>query len=175
MIAPVTLANGLTLLRGALIAPLVVGVLGGHRWWAVAAFGLAVLTDALDGLVARRRGEVTLMGAVLDPVMDKLLYLALFAAMSGVGRLPWLAPLFYGVPQLGLGLGAILLWERRERLGARWPGKAAAALTAAAATWLLLLPGGTPLVWGAVGANWLAALYYLAYQAGWLSSSQAHP
>ncbi|HEC63012.1 MAG TPA: CDP-alcohol phosphatidyltransferase family protein [Candidatus Acetothermia bacterium] len=175
MITSVTLANGLTLLRGGLIAPLVLGVLADHRWWAVVAFALAVLTDAVDGLVARSRGEVTLLGAVLDPVMDKLLYLALFASLSGVGGLPWLAPVLYAIPQLGLGVGAMVLWERREHLAARWPGKAAAALTATAAAWLLLLPGGEPLFWTAVAANWFAALYYLAYQAGWIPPRKEGP
>jgi len=161
----VTLANGLTLLRGALIAPTVAATLLGRPWVAFASFSLAVITDAFDGLVARTRHEVTPLGAILDPAMDKLLYVGLFSALAAIGKLPPLGPILYSIPQIGLGIGTVVLWRRRGKFAARWPGKAAAALTALSAVLLLLTPWGQVPFWAAVGANFLSAFYYLYLQA----------
>lgn len=43
------------------------------RWWAFSLYVLAAATDSLDGWLARSRGEVTVAGAFLDPLADKLL------------------------------------------------------------------------------------------------------
>ena len=159
-----TLANALTLFRGVLIAPTTAAVLLGRPRIAFACFALAGLTDAVDGLVARTRHEVTFTGAMLDPAMDKLLYMALFSALAATGKLPILGPVLYAIPQLGLGIGALALWRRRREFAARWPGKAAAALTALAVACLLLTPWGEIPFWIAIAANFLSALYYLFQQ-----------
>ncbi len=46
---------------------------GPHRWIAVSIFALMAITDKLDGYLARRLGQTSKMGALLDPVADKLL------------------------------------------------------------------------------------------------------
>ena len=159
-----TLATGLTLFRGVLIGPTVAAVLTGRNWLALALFALAVLTDAVDGMVARSRNEVTTLGGLLDPVMDKLLYIGIFSALAATGRLSFWGPVLYSIPQLGLGMGTLALWRRRQKLVAHWPGKAAAALTAVAAVALFLTRWGEGPFWAAVAANFLAALYYLRRQ-----------
>lgn len=159
-----TLANVLTLFRGVLIVPTTAGVLLGRPWIAFFCFVLAVLTDTVDGLVARTRHEVTFIGAMLDPTMDKLLYVALFSALAATGRLAVLGPVLYAIPQLGLGIGTLVLWRRRKEFAARWPGKATAALTALAAVCLLLSSWGEIPFWIAIAANFLSALYYLFQQ-----------
>jgi cardiolipin synthase len=68
-----TVANQLTLLRMALAPLLVVLVLSREHGWALATFLLAGLSDALDGLIARRGGQQTTLGAMLDPIADKVL------------------------------------------------------------------------------------------------------
>jgi cardiolipin synthase len=68
-----TIANQLTLLRMALAPLLVVLVLSREHGWALATFVLAGLSDALDGLIARRGHQQTTLGAMLDPLADKLL------------------------------------------------------------------------------------------------------
>ncbi|MCU0308035.1 MAG: CDP-diacylglycerol--glycerol-3-phosphate 3-phosphatidyltransferase [Thermoleophilia bacterium] len=45
----------------------------GDRWVAAALYLLAASTDSLDGWLARSRGQVTVAGAFLDPLADKLL------------------------------------------------------------------------------------------------------
>lgn len=91
-----TIANQLTLLRIALIPAFVILVVYSYLGWALLAFAVAGLTDALDGLIARRAGQKSTLGAWLDPMADKLLALTTFVVltMPGLGlenRLPiWL-------------------------------------------------------------------------------------
>jgi cardiolipin synthase len=76
-----TLANCLTLTRIALI-PFIVRSIHGRDWeQATLLFLCAALTDLLDGMVARARSEITLLGACLDPIADKLLLLSSLGAL----------------------------------------------------------------------------------------------
>jgi cardiolipin synthase len=77
-----TLANQLTLLRIALIPAFVLLVVYGHLGWALVVFVTAGLTDALDGLIARRAGQRTSLGAWLDPMADKLLLVTTFVVLT---------------------------------------------------------------------------------------------
>jgi cardiolipin synthase (CMP-forming) len=94
-----TLANQLTLLRMFLIPAFVILVVYGYLGWALLVFGVAGLTDGLDGLIARRAGQKTALGAWLDPMADKLLLVSTFVVLTipGLGlanRLPiWLTVL----------------------------------------------------------------------------------
>lgn len=85
------LPNMLTLVRVGSI-PLLVGLLylGGPFWSWVAGvvFVVAGLTDLLDGWLARRMKQVTLLGQYLDPVADKLLIASVLVMLSAMGRLP---------------------------------------------------------------------------------------
>jgi cardiolipin synthase len=95
----ITPANQLTLLRMLLIPAFVILVIYGHLGWALIVFGVAGLTDALDGLIARRSGQKSNLGAWLDPMADKLLLVSTFTVLTvpGLGlnnRLPlWLTVL----------------------------------------------------------------------------------
>lgn len=80
--AALTLANQLTLLRMFLIPALVLLVIYGYSGWALVTFALAGVTDALDGLVARRSGQKTSLGALLDPMADKLLLISTFVVLT---------------------------------------------------------------------------------------------
>ena len=94
-----TPANQLTLLRMLLIPAFVILVVYGYLGWALIVFGTAGITDALDGLIARRSGKKTSLGAWLDPMADKLLLVTTFVVLTlpGLGlanRLPvWLTVL----------------------------------------------------------------------------------
>ena len=58
--------------------------MGARLLCATAIFGIALLTDWLDGYLARRRQQVTTLGQILDPLADKLLIIApgMIAAIS---------------------------------------------------------------------------------------------
>jgi cardiolipin synthase len=91
-----TVANQLTLSRMLLIPAFVILVVYGYFGWALIVFAVAGLTDALDGLIARRSGQKSSLGAWLDPMADKLLAISTFIVLTvpGLGlqnRLPiWL-------------------------------------------------------------------------------------
>lgn len=58
-------------------------------WWlAFALFVAAAATDSLDGFVARRRGEVSALGRVADPLVDKLLILGSAVFLLGIPGVP---------------------------------------------------------------------------------------
>jgi cardiolipin synthase len=94
-----TPANQITLLRMLLIPAFVILIVYGYLGWALTVFVLAGVTDALDGLIARRSGQKTSLGAWLDPAADKLLLVTTFIVLTlpGLGlanRLPiWLTVL----------------------------------------------------------------------------------
>jgi cardiolipin synthase (CMP-forming) len=77
-----TLANQLTLLRIGLVPAFVLLVVYGYLGWALFVFAVAGLTDALDGLIARRAGQRTTIGAWLDPMADKLLMVTTFIVLT---------------------------------------------------------------------------------------------
>jgi cardiolipin synthase len=77
-----TLANQLTILRMLLIPVFVLFVVYDRLGAAFGTFLVAGITDALDGLAARRSGERTALGAWLDPAADKLLALTSFIVLT---------------------------------------------------------------------------------------------
>jgi cardiolipin synthase len=77
-----TAANQLTLLRLVLVPVFALCMLYDRPGWALATFLVAGITDGLDGLIARRTGQPTTLGAWLDPMADKLLLLTMFVMLT---------------------------------------------------------------------------------------------
>jgi CDP-diacylglycerol---glycerol-3-phosphate 3-phosphatidyltransferase len=98
----VNLPNALTVLRIFLVPVLVVVLLtrtrtDGGLMLGVAIFGLAVLTDYLDGYFARRRNQVTRLGTLLDPLADKLLTASAFLSLVEMDAVPaWMVMIILG-------------------------------------------------------------------------------
>lgn len=99
MSSVLTAANQLTILRLLLVPVFALLMLYGWPGWALITFIVAGVTDAFDGLIARRTGQMTTIGAWLDPMADKLLVATMFIMLTvpGLGlpqRLPvWLTVL----------------------------------------------------------------------------------
>src|SRR5882762_10056293 len=87
-----TVANQLTLLRMALTPVLVVLIASRQLTWALVVFVTAGITDLLDGVIARRGHQLTKLGAMLDPVADKLLLGSCYVALT------WSGGLFVRIP-----------------------------------------------------------------------------
>jgi len=77
-----TVANQLTILRIVLVPFFVLLVVYGRLGAALLVFITAGATDALDGLIARRAGQRTSLGAWLDPMADKLLLVTTFIVLT---------------------------------------------------------------------------------------------
>lgn len=71
--AILTTANQLTMLRIVFVPVFIILLVYGQTGWALTVFVAAAITDVLDGLIARRFGQKTTVGAYLDPIADKLL------------------------------------------------------------------------------------------------------
>jgi CDP-diacylglycerol--glycerol-3-phosphate 3-phosphatidyltransferase len=102
------LPNSLTLVRIFLIPLLVVVLLtkfDGKELVGAAIFGVAALTDWLDGFLARRRKQVTTFGQLMDPLADKLLVTAALISLVQME----LAPAWMVAVILGRELGVTML------------------------------------------------------------------
>jgi len=77
-----TYANQLTILRMAFVPVFVLLLVYQHVLGAIVIFLMAGVTDALDGLIARKFGQKTPLGTTLDPVADKLLLVSSFIVLS---------------------------------------------------------------------------------------------
>jgi len=87
----VSIPNILTLLRMLLVPVVIWLIMNGDVAVAFWLFLLAGVTDAADGMIAKRFNQATLLGAYLDPVADKLLLIGVFVTLGVVGALPsWL-------------------------------------------------------------------------------------
>ena len=68
---------------------ILIKLLDGHYRGALILFFLAGVSDGLDGLLARRLGQQTLLGQYLDPIADKMLLSTVFLVLSIVRKIPW--------------------------------------------------------------------------------------
>lgn len=95
---PFTIPNGITLVRLGLVPFFILAVVEHNYPVALAVFLVAGLSDALDGLLARKLGMRSLLGAYLDPIADKALLVSAFVVLTwpqpDVVRIPlWLTVL----------------------------------------------------------------------------------
>jgi phosphatidylglycerophosphate synthase len=95
----------LTLLRVAMVPGIILFLVERRFTLALVTYLIAVGTDVIDGWWARRYGQVTRLGVVLDPLVDVVFNLALFAGLASAGLLPaWvfsMAALRYGILLVG--------------------------------------------------------------------------
>lgn len=82
MTSVLTVANLLTILRLILIPVFVTALYYERFVWALGVFFAAAVTDVLDGIVARSFNQKTQLGAILDPMADKLLLVTAFIILS---------------------------------------------------------------------------------------------
>jgi phosphatidylglycerophosphate synthase len=86
-IAFFTAANLLTLARLILLPFIIAGIVADKSWLAVIAMAVALLTDLLDGRIARRLNQASPFGKTLDSTVDFVLLYSLFIAFYAAGRL----------------------------------------------------------------------------------------
>jgi CDP-diacylglycerol---glycerol-3-phosphate 3-phosphatidyltransferase len=138
----VNVANALTVLRLALVPVFVACLLAGGTGWRVAAFvvfGVASVTDLLDGRLARSRGLITDFGKIADPIADKALTGAALVTLSALGELAWWVTVVILAREISVTL--LRFWViRRGVIAASRGGKLKTLLQVVAIT-LYVLPG----------------------------------
>ena len=79
------------MLRIALVVPVLLLILRGEYGWALLLFWIAGFSDGIDGYLATRFNWTSRMGALLDPIADKLLVAGMFVTLSYTQHIPiWL-------------------------------------------------------------------------------------
>ncbi len=155
----INLPNSLTLLRIFLVPILVVILLTkfeDRELWGVGVFLIAASTDFLDGYIARKRGQVTNLGKLLDPVADKLLVSAAFISLVEEGLAPaWMVVIIIGREFAVMGLRSIASAQRITIAASFW-GKYK--MISQVVAIVLLIIGDHP--WGPYGVigNWAQPL-----------------
>lgn len=86
--------NQLTLLRMLLLPFILISMIYGQHEASLWLFFVAAVTDAIDGIVARRFNQRTRLGQYLDPIADKLLLSSCFVAQAVIGTIPWWVTIF---------------------------------------------------------------------------------
>jgi cardiolipin synthase len=113
------LPNYITLVRIVLIPFFIDLMIYGYYRAALVVFVVACVTDALDGLIARVTNSMTELGALLDPIADKLLIFSAFVTLVLLGMLPvWLVIIVVSRDVI-LVLGSLVIYLLGYELKAR--------------------------------------------------------
>jgi len=170
-----SLPNIITLLRLAAVPVIVAlsysrGVTGISL--AAVLFAAAAISDWLDGHLARRLGAHTRVGALLDPITDKIMVLATLFVLWDVGMLPLWIALVNAFREAAVTAVRHVASTPRRTVGANWMGKAKfviqIAVVEVAYLQLLLsalgrhVPGGRQTVFWAAVAMTAISLAFLA-------------
>ncbi len=159
------LPNSLTLLRIFLVPFLVVVLLtkfDGRETVGLLIFLVATATDFLDGWLARRRGQITTFGTLLDPIADKLLISAVFISLVELGLAPaWMVVVIVGREFAVSGLRAIASGQGIVIPASGW-GKAKMLSQVVAASLLILALRHEMFIMPGKVALWLVVIVALA-------------
>lgn len=155
------LPNALTLGRLLCVPVVAFLVLGTDstvaRWVAAGVFVVASLTDFLDGALARARGQVTPLGTLLDPIVDKALTGTALIALSIVGEVAWWITIVIMVREVGVTVLRLMV-VRRAVIPASPGGRIKTVVQIVAIT-MLLVPLNDIALWSlAAQATLLLAL-----------------
>jgi cardiolipin synthase len=146
--------------------------------WAAIVLGVGGSSDWVDGFLARRLGQVSRLGELLDPAADRLYILATLLGLSVRGILPWWFTAALLLREAVLAVALLVL--RRHGYGpppVHYVGKAATFLLLIALPMLLLAhgapattfwayPTGWAFAWWGLVFYWLAGVFYLVQTAG---------
>ncbi len=132
-----TVPNVLSMIRLAIVPVFLYLFVTGRETAAVVLYGAGAWTDFFDGYLARRLGQVTELGKLLDPLADRVFIVALALALVAVDALPWWLAAAIVLRDVVL-LGVWPLFERRGvgRIQVSFMGKTATASLLFGLTWL---------------------------------------
>jgi cardiolipin synthase len=184
-----TTANKVTIVRILLIPFFVVETLYFvstraeiHRLMSLLSFAVAAICDGVDGYIARRFNQRSELGAILDPLADKLLLVSGIVLLSWDHRpvlLPvplWLTGIILGRDILILvGMFVIQMTVGKVRVRPRIPGKIATVLQMIIILWILLKWSGAWLLALSVGAAICTGLSAALYIWDGTRQLNAHP
>lgn len=167
-----TLPNVITFIRFCFI-PLLINILV-HQWFAMAIFILIFsgLSDLLDGYLARRYGQVTKLGIILDPAADKLMMISVYIYfLKDLLPLWFVLFIFFKDFSLPVGVLALKLYEKPAIVSAALIGKLSAGANLLLAIFLCLAAQGVILreviFWSVIFVFGVSLLSFFFYSYRW--------
>lgn len=154
--------NMLTMSRFVLIPLFLVLYLNDQSIAAYSVLFVAGLTDFLDGYIARRSGQVTVTGSMLDPLADKLMILSVIIALLVKNVLPLTAFIVMAFRELVMIIGSAFFHFRGlKTVPANLIGKATTVIYYAAITLMFLeQPSGVAVLWLGIVLSFVASIVY---------------
>lgn len=155
--------NMLTMSRFVMIPLFVALYFYDHPVAALIVVLLAGLTDLLDGYIARRSGQITQTGIMLDPLADKLMMLSIVASLLIGGEIPWSAAATMAFREVGMiASSAYFYFRGRRTVPANIYGKFTTFVYYLAILLLFLdLRGGVEVLWCAIALSFVTTGIYL--------------
>ena len=106
------LPNLLTMFRFVLIPVYIYFIIQGLLYEALAVVIVAGITDVLDGYIARKRQQVTVIGKMLDPLADKTLMIVVVLSFVYLRFIPWQAALLLFIREAAMIAGSAIFHFR---------------------------------------------------------------
>ncbi len=181
--ATINVPNILTLSRLMLTPLFVILLLRDQLTPALPVFTLAAISDALDGLIARRFNQRTVLGAYLDPVADKVLLVSAYVCLAILEILPdWLSVIVLSREILILiGIAILTLTEKKYRIRPSLVSKYTTAiqiLMVIASLMAISTPGLRSmqhlLLWATVALTTISGLHYVYIGMNLLQQIEEH-
>lgn len=141
------------------------------RWLAIGTYILAAALDGLDGWIARKFDQKSLMGSILDPLTDKALLLSGLITMTLVNwGQDWHLPMWFLIlvilrdVEIIVGIWILYFINRRVPIHPHWTGKVCTVTQMIALGWIMLklfnIPTLIPTIVAAVFTIWSGIAYF---------------
>ena len=184
-----TTANKVTICRILLVPFFIMAViyyvktgLEFYRWLAISCFGLAAVSDAIDGFIARHFNQWSELGTVLDPLADKLLLVSgiVMLSLDSKGHLPPI-PIWLTVTILSrdvillLGYALIHFVVGGMKIKPHFTSKVATVLQMAAVLWAMFKLNEPALYWICIGAAVFTGVSAMIYIFAGMRLLAKHP
>lgn len=135
----------------------------GHLIPAFLVVALAGVTDVLDGYIARRSGQVTAIGMMLDPLADKLMFITVIISLLAADFLSWAAAGAIFLRDLGMIAGGLFFHFRgKQTVPANWMGKLTTVLFYIGIMLVFFkAPFAELYLWGAIAFSFITSIMYI--------------
>ena len=154
----------LTVLRFFLIPIYIVIFVKGHLIPAFLIVIAAGVTDILDGYIARRTGQITTVGIMLDPLADKLMIFTVMLSLLLTGYVSWAAAAAMFFRDLGMIAGGLLAHFRGKRtVPSNWMGKLTTVMLFASFMFIFFHASfAASFLWFVITFSYITSFIYLA-------------
>lgn len=158
------IANFITSIRLIVLPFIIYALASGKFNMALVLLGIALLSDLVDGLIARKLGQITVLGQVLDPVADKSLFLALFGYFTWVGEIPFIAFFLLLIPYTALIVGGGILYSQEGKVisANAWGKSSSALITLGLIAVFFGLPYALYFIYLGIAASYASAVVYFS-------------